>query len=335
MFLCDKYAPQSLNELVFHKDIIERMIKMSKDDAIPHLIFYGPDGAGKKTIVRLLLENIYDKSINNTVDTIHTINGSGNTTNDILIKQSAHHIVIDPNNNNFDRYLIQDIVKSYARQIPLDVYQTSKKFKIVLINDTDNLSYYAQMSLRRTMEAFSKTCRFILICNAITKLIDPLKSRCVCIRVPSPTRREIIHTIMNICYHEKYKITCDNLTLILDNANQNIKHAIWLLNNVIHNLSPTNTYINCINEIVKLILTKKMSSILDIRLLLYNNLTTNIAGSTIISDITNILCQRNISDEKKMNIITMASKYSHNLALSRRDIIQLDSFIGYLILVLR
>lgn len=328
MFLCDKYAPKSTLDLTFHKDIVERLFQMSVDNAIPHIILYGPDGSGKKTISRMFLENIYDKSVNNMTDTVYTVNGSGNTSSDISIKQSSYHIVIDPNNNNFDRYLIQNIVKEYAKRIPLDVFQTSKSFKVVLINDVDNLSYYAQMSLRRTMEKYSKTCRFLMICNAISKLIDPLRSRCVCVRVPSPTNIELTNTILTICHYEKYDISLKNLQHILSYSDGNIKHAIWLLEYVIGNLSPTNSYIDAINDIVAIILKRDLSGVMDIRNLLYNILITNISGNIIIQTILLKLCDcENISTEKKIKIINIAARYEHNITLGRREIIHLDGFI--------
>lgn len=335
MLLCDKYAPKNINNLTFHQDIISRLLRMSKDNAIPHLILYGPDGSGKKTIVRMLLENIFDKSINNTIETTYVVNGSGNTTQDILIKQSAYHIVIEPNNNNFDRYLIQNVVKEYAKRIPLDVFQTSKLFKVVLINDVENLSYYAQMSLRRTMEKYSKTCRFIMLCNSISKLIEPLRSRSLCIRIPSPTECEIINTLLIICHDEKYQLTLKNLSLILHNCNRNIKHAIWMLECLKRNLSITNSFNNNITEIINKIMEKDMNSIIDMRLILYNILLTNISGNFIIQTIMSELCQRSdITQKQKNQIIKIASKYDYNITLGRREIIHLDGFILDIILVL-
>jgi len=335
MFLCDKYAPQNTNQLTFHKDVIFRLLQMSKDNAIPHIILYGPDGSGKKTVVRILLENIFDKSINNTTETTYVVNGSGNSSQDILIKQSAYHIVIEPNNNNFDRYLIQNVVKEYAKRIPLDVFQTSKSFKVVLINDVENLSYYAQMSLRRTMEKYSKTCRFIMMCNSISKLIEPLRSRSLCVRISSPTDSEIINTLLIICRNEKYNISPKNISLILQHANRNIKHAIWMLECLKRNLSLTNSFNNNITEIINMIMDKNMNSVVDMRLILYNILLTNISGNFIIQTIMTELCKRNdISQIQKNQIVKISSKYDYNITLGRREIIHLDGFIVELILIL-
>jgi len=335
MFLYDKYSPKTNADLTFHQDIVQKIQQMGKDDEIPHLILYGADGSGKKTIARLFLESIFDKDVNNTVNKIYTINGSGNKTTNIAIKQSPYHIVIEPNNNNFDRYLIQNIVKEYAKWIPVGVFRINKSFKVVLINNVDNLSYYAQMSLRRTMEKYSKTCRFLMVCNAISKLIDPLKSRCICIRIPSPTEEEIIGTIMQVSYHEKNKMSLKNLCEIMKYSNGSIKQVLLALECVSNNISPSNSYIHTIKKIVKLINEKNIEHVVEIRGLLYDILMTNISGSHIITSILLMLCNSvELKFEKKLKLIESAAKYEHNLSIGRREIIHLDSFVIDTILIL-
>ena len=179
MFFVDKYTPQSIGDAKFHIDLLNRLEHMSKNESIPHMLFYGPDGCGKKTIIKLFLEMLFDKDVHKTEDSVYTVVGSGNKAVQVVVKQSNYHIVIEPNNNNFDRYLIQDIVKEYAKKMPMSIFKTKKIFKIVLINNVDNLSYYAQTSLRRTMEKYSSTCRFIMWCTCPTRVIEPLISRCV------------------------------------------------------------------------------------------------------------------------------------------------------------
>lgn len=335
MFLHDKYSPKNIDDLYFHANIFNRLVRMSKDNAIPHIILYGPPGVGKKTLSRMLLENIYDKSINDTQETNYIVNGSGNATTNISIKQSAYHVVIDPNNNNFDRYLIQDIVKAYAKRIPMDVFHVSKNFRTVMINNVDNLSYYAQMSLRRTMEKYSNTCRFLMICNAISKLIEPLKSRCVCIRIPAPNNMEITGTLLHICYFEKYNLDLQTLLNISMIADGNVKIAIWLLDCAIRKISLVTTYDMTITKIVSLIWEKDLRNLPDIHVLLYNIFITNIPGTKIIGDITLKLCDKKINEQTKMKILDIAVKFDHYLTLGRREITHLNGFVNNVILILK
>lgn len=336
MFMCDKYKPSEPIEMTFHADIMDRLCGMSSDNSIPHIILYGPDGAGKRTIARILLEHIFDKSVNHTTDTTYNVSGCGNSVSEVNIKRSSYHIVINPNNNNFDRYLIQNVVKEYAKRIPFDVFQTSKPFKVVLINDIDNLSYYAQMSLRRTMEKYSRTCRFLLICNAISKLIEPLRSRCICVRIPAPTDAEMINTIMSICHHESYDIKLETLTRILDMANRNIKHAIWLLEFAMRNIPLENSHSSSIDNIINIMLFADLSHIDKIRSLMYGVLLTNVSGSDLIQELLLKLCKKLFPlkerlgirvDEIIYHIIECASKCEHNVVIGRREIIHLECFV--------
>jgi replication factor C subunit 3/5 len=113
MFLIDKYTPKLLQEAYFHKKLLDMLQIMGSDESIPHMIFFGPEGSGKKTTINLFLEMIYDKDVHILEDCVYKVVGSSNKVTDVVVKQSNYHIIIEPNNNNFDRYLIQDIVKEF------------------------------------------------------------------------------------------------------------------------------------------------------------------------------------------------------------------------------
>ena len=328
MFFVDKYAPKKPEHVMFHKKKIEELKKMSQDESIPHIIFHGPEGAGKKTLIKLFLEMLYDSDVNKLTESIYTVAGSGNNTKEITIKQSNYHIIIEPNNNNFDRYLIQDIVKEYAKKIPLGVFNSKKSFKTVLINNVGNMSYYAQTSLRRTMEKFSGTCRFIMWCRSLSRVIEPLLSRCYCFRIASPSDVEMLSMCMNIAFKESITLNLKEYTKIITKSNGNIKKALWMLQLKKNGNKYNTSYDIAINKIINYILTINISNITHIRNILYDIMITNIAGSQIIKDITeNLLVSKTILDDNKLNIIEIATKYEHNLIRGRREIIHLEAFI--------
>lgn len=335
MLLHKKYTPSCIHDLTFNNEVLERLVNMSKDNAIPHIILYGPDGSGKRTIARMLLENIYDKSINNTIESEHDINGSGSKPTKITIKQSEHHVIINPYNNNGDRYIIQEVVNAYAKRISPNAYQSTKSFRSVLINDIDTLPYHAQMSLRRTMEKYSDTCRFLMICNSLAKIIDPLKSRCVCVRIRSPGNYEIINTLLRICCSEKYTLTLDRMNRILRLANRNIKKAVALLECAMHDIPLPCQYDVTLNKIVNLILEKDLRHVPQIDALMYEIFIANLSGNTTITDIVIRLCGSNIMDKTRMKIVSIASKFEHNLSLGRREVFHFDAFVCEIILTLK
>jgi replication factor C subunit 3/5 len=340
MFLIDKYTPKSIEDVKFHKDIIDMLKIMSEDDSIPHLILYGPEGSGKKTIMKLLLEMMYDKSINKLDDITYKVCGSGNKATEVIVKQSNYHIIIEPNNNNFDRYLIQDIVKEYARRKPLNVFSVKKEFKTVLINNVDNLSYYAQTSLRRMMEQYSHTCRFIMVCRSLSRVIEPLCSRCICVRVNSPSDGEMFKIVYDVSTKEKMNLDLETYTNIIENARGNIKIALWQLQNCQYNLGKKKQYFetayhDTINDIVNLILELELEKIIDIRNLVYNIMITNIDGTQIMRDLLLKLCANTkIPDVCKYYIIEACANYEHNLVRGRREILHIEGFITYVMMIL-
>jgi hypothetical protein len=86
----------------------------------------------------MLLEELYDETVHNIKEVKYTVVGYGNSKTKVDIKQSNYHIIVEPNNNGFDKYLIQEIVQEYARRQMLNIFRTKKKFKIVLVDTVDN-----------------------------------------------------------------------------------------------------------------------------------------------------------------------------------------------------
>lgn len=333
--IIDDWKYQSPKKCYFHKNILKKLEVISKDDCMPHIIFYGNPGTGKKTIINLFLEMIFDKSIYNLDDSKYNVVSSGNIENEVIVKQSDHHIIIEPNNNNFDRYLIQDIVKEYARRYPLCIFEKSRNFKMVQINNLDNLSYYAQTSLRRTIEKYSKTCRFIMWCYSLSKVIEPLRSRCLCIHIPTQTNDELIKWTFNIASLESIKLNFNVLSRIVDSSKGNLKNILWKLDMYKYCGKINNCYQKSLYDLIGEIMNGR--NILTIRDYIYKMMITNISSNIIIKDILNIILIK-INDypkEKIFKIIDSASIYEYRLSKSRRDIIHIESFLESVINILK
>ena len=328
MFLIDKYRPMTQDSIFFHKQLIELLYLMSKDEAIPHIIFYGPDGSGKKTTIRLFLEMLFDVSVHKTRDTPYKVIGSGNKIVMEKIKQSNYHIVIDPKNTNFDRYLIHDVVKEYAKRGTINCNKTNRPFKIVLINNIDNMSHNPQASLRRTMERYNKNVRFILWCRSLSKVIKPLQSRCMCIRVPSPGDLELFEYIFKISVKENIKLDLNQYTKIIERANGNIKTALWALDFARFNYNMSTDYYESLDKIVVLILEPKMANVIAIRDIIFTLTITNFTGTTIMRDLLDYICvNKNITDVAKQKILQECVEFEYQLVKGRREIMQFDAVI--------
>lgn len=325
----DKYGSHNKSIEPFHKQELQVLKEMTADSSVPHLIFYGPAGAGKKTLVKIFLENLYnDESVHKLIDTPYKVYSGNNKPNEVIIKQSNYHIIIEPNNNNFDKYLIQYVVKDYAKKLPLCVFTTEKPFKIVLINNIDNLSYYAQTSLRRTMEKYSSTCRFIMICKSLSSVIDPIRSRCFCFKVDSPSINDFTNLMVKVSYQEQIELSAQDINKILALSDGNIKRVLWALHMKKLGLNPTNSYHSSIKMIFDKLLENDLEEILTIRILIYNMMITNFTGIEIMRDILKkILKSDKVTEQCKLNCAEAGAKYSVRLTRCRREIIHLEAFI--------
>jgi replication factor C subunit 3/5 len=367
MFLVDKYFNDS-NQYVWHHSIIEKILDsfdthteiydqidsvMKKPDDefekiisnlergiwkyanFQHLVVYGRPGSGKDFLINKLLEKIYGKKNIELNDVEYLINGYGNSKTKVNIKQSKFHIVIEPNSNGFDKYLIQEIIQNYAKTEILNILKYKRLFKIVIINKIDNLSNTAQASLRRTMENYADTCKFIFICDQLSKMIEPLRSRCIEIRVPLPNNIQIINTLLHISQMENIDLSENDLYYIIKNCNQKIHNAIWLLELKKNGCNYIDTKNENINQIVKMIVNKKNYNQKKIygvlkksREIFYKLSITNIPTNEIISQIMRklILCFNDIN--LKSNIIEITSIFELRKSQGTRHI---ECFEAYLI----
>jgi len=229
MFYIDYYIPKTIDDIFFHKEIYKILQVMSNDNSIPHLLFHGPNGSGKKTMVKLFMEMLFGKSVNSIKNVKYLVSGSGNSESEEEFKQSFHHIFIEPKGNNHDRYLIHDVIKVYVSKSRYNLIESKHNFKLVVINNVDIMSESVQFSLRRTIEKYSDQCRFIIISNSISKIINPIISRCKCILVKSPSESEMLDYCNSISLKESINLTLDRSAYILQLYNGNIKNVLWRL----------------------------------------------------------------------------------------------------------
>lgn len=209
MLWVDKYRPTELESLDYHDDISQRLESLAKNpSSLPHLFFYGPSGAGKRTRINAFLGALFGPSAHKLKLNLRTFTTPTGKTVDVHMISSEYHMELSPGDaGNNDRFVIQDVLKDIASSknirssvgiIP-DANKTEEEsstnpetdIKVVVLNQVDRLSKQAQAALRRTMEKYAVTCRLILCCDSPSKLIAPLRSRCLGIRVAAPGEDEV------------------------------------------------------------------------------------------------------------------------------------------------
>jgi replication factor C subunit 3/5 len=328
---------EKLTPYEFGKNIMNLNYDKFRYSNFQHLIIYGLPGSDKKYIINKLLSNIFGKANIELKDVEYTLVGYSNLKQKIIIKQSKHHIIFEPNSNGYDKYLIQEIIQDYAKSEILNIIKQSKLFKVIVINKIDNLSYYAQASLRRTLEKCSNTCKFILVSDQLSNIIEPLRSRCLMIRVPLPSKDQIFNNLLTICYNENIKLSLLDINKFVNKSENKMNHAIWLLNIFIYKINDNNDWKNVITNIVDLILlcnkskinnkSKIYNIIKKIREYFYILFITNIPTQIIIKKIMiNLLLKIN-NIEIKYKIINITSIFENRLNLGDKHIIHIEAYI--------
>lgn len=122
----------------------------------------------------------------------------------------------------------QAIIKEMARSRPLDV-AGNKGFKVLVLNEVDSLSREAQQSLRRTMEKYSAACRLVMCCSNVSRVMDPVRSRCMCIRVAAPAEEQVVGVLQGVAAKEGLALPHALAARIAGVAGRNLRKALLQL----------------------------------------------------------------------------------------------------------
>ena len=139
---------------------------------------------------------------------------------------SAYHIEINPSDvGTNDRYVVQEIIKEMARSRPIGT-SGEKTYKILILNEVDKLSKEAQAGLRRTMEKYANACRLVLCCNNVSKVIEPLRSRCLLVRVGAPQAAQCVDLLTRVAAQEGMGVPAGLIDNIVTTSRRNMRRAL-------------------------------------------------------------------------------------------------------------
>jgi replication factor C small subunit len=200
----EKYRPKKLADVVDQKEIIKGISNMIKSPDIPHMLFSGPAGVGKTTTALCIaMELLGEEWKKNALEL--------NASDERGIK------------------MVRERVKEFAASIKLASDKEFGRPKIVILDEADEMTPEAQTALRRIIEDSARTTRFIIICNYLSQIIEPIQSRCVVFRFTRLSKEDVVKHLEMICKEEKVKFEEKALAQIFDAIGGDMRHSINIM----------------------------------------------------------------------------------------------------------
>lgn len=197
----EKYRPQTLDDLISHKDILSTIQRFISEDKLPHLLFYGPPGTGKTSTILASARQLYkEKEFNSMVLELNASDDRG----------------ID---------VVRGPILSFASTRTI----FKKGFKLVILDEADAMTQDAQNALRRVIEKFTENTRFCLICNYLSKIIPALQSRCTRFRFGPLSPDQMIPRLEHVIQQENIDITADGMKAIVTLSTGDMRRSLNIL----------------------------------------------------------------------------------------------------------
>lgn len=303
----EKYRPRKLSEVIGQKAIVERLVSYVRTRSMPHMLFAGPAGSGKTTCAMALAREMYGDGWRNNLIELNASDERG----------------ID---------VVRGKIKDFARAATI-----GGDFKIIFLDEADSLTSDAQAALRRTMERYTATCRFILSCNYSSKIIEPIQSRCAVFRFKPLTEADVKVYLMRIASAEVFEVKQDGLDAITSLAAGDLRKAT----NVLQVAASTSKIIDqeAVYESTASIRPSEIDDLLTIAL--KGNFTAarsklddlivrhGLSGEDIVQGIHRAVFDLPVSEDSKIRLIDRVGEAEFRIVSGSSERIQLEALLAH------
>lgn len=307
----EKYRPKKYDEVVGQDMIVKRVKSLTDSMNIPHLMFAGPAGTGKSTLALIVVKELY-----------------GNNWKENYLELNAS----DERGIN----VVREKVKDFARTKSLG----NVPFKVIFLDEADALTPEAQQALRRTMENYSSTCRFVMSCNYSSKIIDPIQSRCAVFRFKLLEKKDVKKVIGRISKAEKLDVDDPALEAIYEGSDGDCRRSINLLQSLAA-ISPKITK-DLVGTIISDAKPKEVRVILDYALsgdfetaknkLLDLMLKESMSGQDVIKSMQKEIWNLSVEPDIKVKLTEKTGEAEFRIVEGSDPFVQLQALIASFVL---
>jgi|SRR3989344_4418611 len=303
----EKYRPKKFEDMVGQKPIVRRIKAFVEKKSLPHLLFVGPAGTGKTSLILVAVKQLY-----------------GNSWRDNFLELNAS------DERGID--VVRNTIKDFARTKPIG----NVSFKIIYLDECDSLTKEAQQALRRTMENYASVTRFCLSGNYSSKIIDPIQSRCTIFRFKPLEKEDIFELIDKVCDKEDLKVKNKAKEILFEVSNGDVRRLL----NIMQSCASISTEItdDLIYDIVSEARPKEIRKVIESavkgdflkskNMLLDIMLKYGLSGLDVIRQIQSEVLDLDLDELKKLKLIEKCGEIEFRMVEGSDEFVQLQALLA-------